>query len=97
MENFQEENNFMSKSVLTRMAIILAGVTMNFLLAIVVLSFGFWYGLPQVLDSNLAHGEARDVKVSILQVFLPILFFLGIEKGTAYKYCLLLCPKAVDR
>lgn len=64
----QEPNNFMAKSVRSRMAIVLAGVTMNFLAAMIVLAFGFWYGLPQVIDETTNLSRTRDIQVSILQV-----------------------------
>lgn len=64
----EEPNNFMSKSIPARMFIILAGVTMNFIAAMAVLSFGFWYGLPQVIDEVTDLSRARDAQISILQV-----------------------------
>ncbi|OGD24217.1 hypothetical protein A2Z10_02875 [Candidatus Azambacteria bacterium RBG_16_47_10] len=62
-----EPESFSSKPVSVRMAVVLAGVTMNFLLAIALLSFGFWYGLPEVIDENSVY-QTRDAKVMIMQV-----------------------------
>lgn len=62
-----ESDSFASKPVLARMAVILAGVTMNFVLAILILSFGFWYGLPGSVEGN-SGVKARDVGVSIVEV-----------------------------
>src|SRR3989338_2754219 len=61
-----EEYSFGAKSILTRSVVILAGVTMNFVLAIVLLSFGFWYGVPQAIDEDTKYA-ARDVHVTIIQ------------------------------
>lgn len=62
-----EPDSFISKSIPKRMAVILAGVTMNWILAAALLTVGFWYGLPQeVNDANL--GRARDVQVIITKV-----------------------------
>ena len=62
-----EPDSFSSKSVGARMAVVLAGVTMNFLFAVIILSFGFWYGLPGAVegDSGL---KTRDVRVTIVGV-----------------------------
>ncbi|MEK7487962.1 MAG: RIP metalloprotease RseP [Patescibacteria group bacterium] len=62
-----DPDSFTSRSVPTRIAVVLAGVTMNFLLAAVLLSFGFWYGLPQVVDGQTGR-TVRDAKVTILQI-----------------------------
>lgn len=62
-----EPDSFASRSVPTRIAVVLAGVTMNFLLAMVLLSFGFWYGLPRVVDEHTGY-DVRAAKVTILQV-----------------------------
>jgi len=62
-----EPDSFSSKSVGARIAVVLAGVAMNFLFAAIVLSFGFWYGLPGAVegDSGL---KTRDVRVTIVGV-----------------------------
>ncbi|MBI5913252.1 RIP metalloprotease RseP [Candidatus Azambacteria bacterium] len=62
-----EPDSFTARPVPTRIAVVLAGVTMNFLLAAALLSFGFWYGLPQVVDEQAGLG-VRNAKVTILQV-----------------------------
>jgi len=62
-----EPDSFLSKPLWVRLAVVVAGVTMNFLFAILLLSFGFWYGIPQVVDENTP-STVRDVHVTILQV-----------------------------
>lgn len=66
-EGENEPESFASKPVSIRMAVVLAGVTMNFLLAIALLSFGFWYGLPEIIDEASAQ-QARNAKVMIMQI-----------------------------
>lgn len=66
-EGENEPESFSAKPVSIRMAVVLAGVTMNFLLAIALLSFGFWYGLPEVVDDANAK-TVRDARVMIMQV-----------------------------
>ncbi|MEK7452659.1 MAG: RIP metalloprotease RseP [Patescibacteria group bacterium] len=62
-----DPSSFASKPVWQRMIVISAGVFMNWVLAVVLLTIGFWYGLPQlVTDENI--GRARDVTVTITQV-----------------------------
>lgn len=66
-EGENEPESFSAKPVSIRMAVVLAGVTMNFLLAIALLSFGFWYGLPEVIDDTSTY-QTRDAKVMIMQI-----------------------------
>jgi len=62
-----EPDSFVSKPIWQRMIVILGGVFMNWVLAFVLLTIGFWYGLPQeVTDANI--DRARDVSVAITQV-----------------------------
>ena len=62
-----DPDSFTSRPVPVRIAVVLAGVTMNFLLAAVLLSFGFWYGLPRAVDEHTGY-DVRNAKVTILQV-----------------------------
>jgi regulator of sigma E protease len=58
-----DPRSFASQSIRTRSLILSAGVLMNLLLAMVLLSIGFKIGLPQVIDS--VEGKIRDVKIQI--------------------------------
>lgn len=49
--------------------ILSAGVMMNFFLAIVLLSIGFYFGLPQSIDENTPMDNVRDKSIVILEVF----------------------------
>ncbi|MCR4323024.1 MAG: RIP metalloprotease RseP, partial [Candidatus Azambacteria bacterium] len=66
-EGQEDSDSFISRPVSVRIAVVMAGVTMNFLLAAVLLSFGFWYGLPQVVDGQ-SGPNVRNAKVTILQI-----------------------------
>lgn len=63
-----EPDSFSSKSVWQRFQIISAGVVMNFLFAMVLLSIGFWLGLPGVIDENTPIDQYENVKVQIVNV-----------------------------
>lgn len=58
-----DPKSFSSKPVRVRALILVAGVLMNFLLAMVLLSVGFKIGLPQVVDS--VNGKVHDEKIQI--------------------------------
>ncbi len=66
-EGAGEPDSFVSKPIWQRMIVIVAGVVMNWVLAAILLTIGFWYGLPQqVTDQNI--DRARDVNVIITQI-----------------------------
>ena len=46
------EKSFANKSVWVRFKILIAGVTMNIILAVVLFSLAFWMGLPEMLSDN---------------------------------------------
>jgi len=62
-----DQRAFYNHSIKTRAKILIAGVAMNFLLAIVLLSFGYWLGLPAMIEDNET-ANLNDVKVQITQV-----------------------------
>ncbi len=62
-----DPDSFGAKRLWVRMAVVCAGVAMNFLCAIVLLSFGFWYGIPQVIQKDAPYA-AREVKVTVLHI-----------------------------
>ena len=59
-----KERAFYSKTIWTRTKILTAGVAMNFLLAAVLLSFGYWIGLPAMINDN----EAANAKIQITEI-----------------------------
>lgn len=65
-----DTTSFASKGVLNRIWIISAGVTMNVLLAIVLLSIGLAIGSPQVVDSTKISkwAEVSDIQVRVTEV-----------------------------
>ncbi|NQV00359.1 MAG: RIP metalloprotease RseP [Parcubacteria group bacterium] len=64
-EGEKDPNSFMSKPVWVRSLILSAGVFMNFVLAMVLLTIGFKIGLPQAVEEG---DTARDLKIQIAQV-----------------------------
>ncbi len=68
-ENKKDPQSFASQKFHWKVIILIAGVTMNFLLAIVLLSIGFMWGLPQPVEGDLGEtARIRDVKVAVYPV-----------------------------
>lgn len=64
-----DPDSFSQKKLWQRSLIVGAGVTMNFLLTIVLLSVGFGIGIPTALDGNLgAEATVRDRHIEIVSV-----------------------------
>ncbi|MCX6745356.1 MAG: RIP metalloprotease RseP [Candidatus Parcubacteria bacterium] len=64
-----DPNSFVNKKPWKRAVVILAGVAMNFLLCVVLLSFGFMFGLPQSVDQDaLNSGQVTDYKIQVVTV-----------------------------
>ena len=57
---------FYNKPIRTRAVILVAGVTMNLLLAAFLLSIGYWLGLPAVIDDQTT--DLGGVRIQITQV-----------------------------
>ncbi len=51
-ENAKDSDSFSAKSGWQRMQVIVAGVVMNFILAWVLFSIGYMFGLPQIVDDE---------------------------------------------
>ena len=54
-----EQDNFISKSIGARVAIVSAGVAMNVFLAFVLFSIGFMIGFPQVVNEKTIQGSKK--------------------------------------
>lgn len=64
-----EPDSFVSKPVWQRMIILVAGVAMNFCLAVVLLTTGFTFGMPQVVDVDSdTSGAASEARIQIVNV-----------------------------
>lgn len=64
----EDADSFVHKKIWQRALILASGVLMNFVLAAVLLSFGFMIGLPQVVDGDLGPAKVRDAKIQIVQI-----------------------------
>jgi len=67
-ENREDADSFAHKKIWQRALILASGVLMNFVLAAVLLSFGFMIGLPQAIDGENGYARIRDAKIQIIQV-----------------------------
>lgn len=65
-EHANEPDSFVSKSAWVRIKVLAAGVTMNFILAWLVVSLALTIGAPQEVDN--ARGYAKDLKIQISEV-----------------------------
>ena len=65
-EEKKDPKSFASKSPFTRTRILAAGVAMNFLLAAVLLSIGYFVGIPQAVD-DAASGNLKNEKIQIIE------------------------------
>jgi len=68
-EEKKDPKSFASKSAFTRTRILAAGVAMNFLLAAVLLSIGYFVGIPQAVD-DAASGNLKNEKIQIIETIL---------------------------
>lgn len=64
-----DDNAFNKKKIWQRALVLVAGVTMNFVLAWLVLSVGFIGGLPSIVDDSLpGSATVRDRQLQIIEV-----------------------------
>ncbi len=63
-----ETDSFASKAIWKRIAIVAAGVTMNLILAVVILSIGFGVGMPQALDRDMGGAKIKNQSMQIVSV-----------------------------
>ena len=63
-----DPSHFGNKPVWQRMMIILAGVSMNIVLAAVLISFGFMIGLPQTIDNAHPDAKITNQKIQIVEI-----------------------------
>jgi regulator of sigma E protease len=63
-----DPDSFASQKIWKRAIILLAGVTMNILLAAVLITGGYMIGLPQVIDGADSRALVSDEKIQIIDV-----------------------------
>lgn len=82
----ESQRAFYNKPVRTRAFILSAGVIMNLLLAVFLLSLGYWLGLPEMVDDQAAAADLKNAKVQITQVvFDSPANLAGIKMGDTLK------------
>ncbi|MFA6285360.1 MAG: RIP metalloprotease RseP [Parcubacteria group bacterium] len=65
-EENKDPKSFASKKPFTRVRILAAGVAMNIILAAVLLSIGYFVGIPQAVEDTAA-GTLKDEKIQIIE------------------------------
>ncbi|OGL98662.1 RIP metalloprotease RseP [Candidatus Uhrbacteria bacterium RIFOXYB2_FULL_57_15] len=64
-----DADSFASKPAWKRLAVLIAGVTMNLVLASVLLSIGFMIGLPTAIDANMPAGATvEEARMRVMTV-----------------------------
>lgn len=61
-------NSFAGKKIWQRAIILSAGVTMNIILAAVIIIFGLMFGMPQTLDGLSAKAQISNQQIQVMQV-----------------------------
>ncbi|MEK7167852.1 MAG: site-2 protease family protein, partial [Patescibacteria group bacterium] len=81
--NANNPESFSSKKIWQRAVILVAGVTMNMILCMILLSLGFFIGMPQVVGPE-TKGNVTETKIQVLEVVkdLPAAQS-GIQAGDA--------------
>jgi regulator of sigma E protease len=64
-EKVKDQDSFINQPIWKRSIILSAGVLMNFILAIILLTIGFKIGLPQTIEEG---DNAHDLKIQIAEV-----------------------------
>ena len=68
-EHKDHSDSFASKKPWKRFLVLIAGVTMNLVLAAVLLSIGFMIGMPSMVDDNTpAYANIEDSKIQVMTV-----------------------------
>ncbi len=61
----KDEKSFANQSVWVRFKILVAGVTMNIALAVILFSLAFWMGLPEVLPDD---NSSADIPITVTMI-----------------------------
>jgi len=67
-EDKADKDSFSGRPIWQRFLILVAGVSMNVILAMVLLSVGFMIGLPQSSQDLSAQAKVREVKIQVYEV-----------------------------
>lgn len=67
-ENRDEPDSFSFQKIWKRIVIVSAGVTMNLVLAVALISTGFILGLPQVVENLPSGARVEDRNIQVMQV-----------------------------
>jgi regulator of sigma E protease len=95
-EGADEPDSFASKPAWARIKVLAAGVTMNFILAWLVVSLALTIGAPQELDN--ARGNAKDLKIQISEVKSgSVAENMGFKVGDEVLQCLSPDPACIKK
>lgn len=82
-DNLEDQDSFTNQPVWKRAIVLFAGVFMNWVLALILITIGYLVGLPAVLDGEVPTGAIiSDAKVQIMEVYPgSIADQVGLEVG----------------
>lgn len=63
-----DQDSFASKKIWQRVSILLAGVSMNIVLAMFLISIGYMIGLPQLLDEKMPGAKISNRQIQVVEV-----------------------------
>jgi regulator of sigma E protease len=63
-----DPNGFAAQAIWKRCVILLAGVTMNMLLAVVIISAGYMIGFPEMIDTTDRHAIVENRNIQIIEI-----------------------------
>lgn len=91
-----EPDSFAAQSAWVRIKVLAAGVTMNFILAWLVISLALTIGAPQEMDN--ARGNAKDLKIQISEVKKEsVAEKMGFKVGDEILQCLSPDPACIQK
>lgn len=69
-DHAQDQDSFVNQPVWKRAIVLFAGVFMNWMLALVLITIGYFSGLPAVLEGDIPAGaKVRNEQVQIMEVY----------------------------
>ena len=68
-EHKEDKDSFTNQPIHKRSIVLFAGVFMNWILAFVLFSIGYFIGLPAILGDDITNAKITDQKIQIIEVY----------------------------
>ncbi len=77
-----DEDSFVSRKMWQKAIILVAGVTMNIVLAFALISVGYMIGFPQAIDDEVSGGTVVDPEIQVIELLEnSVAFEAGMKSG----------------